>query len=141
MPDEGAIIRSSVMIVDDDPADLELFRELFQGRVCRTFLFNNGRAALNALDRVVPDVILLDIRMPDMDGFEVCRRIQCDDRLREIPVIFISALPDMEIRLRAFSEGAVDYVMKPFRQEKVFDRIRVHLALAALEQERKETGQ
>lgn len=134
------ITRSSVMIVDDDPADLDLFRELFQGQVGRTFLFSSGRAALNALDRVEPDVILLDIRMPDMDGFEVCRRIQCDERLREIPVIFIGALPEMETRLRAFTAGAVDYVMKPVSLETMMARIKVHLALTALEHSRNRTS-
>lgn len=130
-----------VMVVDDDPAGLDLFESLFQGREWRPFLFSNGRAALNALDRVVPDVILLDIVMPDMDGFEVCRRIKEDERLREIPVIFISALPEQETRLRAIVTGGVDYVMKPVPRETMMARIKVQLALAALQRRKKKVDQ
>jgi diguanylate cyclase (GGDEF)-like protein len=78
----------------------------------------------------VPELILLDIRMPGMNGFEVCRRIKADDRLKEIPVIFISAASDMEDKVRAFQEGGVDYITKPFQKEEVLARVTTHIALS-----------
>ncbi|MCF8087622.1 MAG: response regulator [Desulfotignum sp.] len=129
-----------VMIVDDDPFELDLLQNYLNGQPYRTFLFKSGKAALNAVDKVIPDLILLDILMPEMDGFEVCRRIRNDERLHQVPVIFTSALPEDGNRLRAVVLGAVDYVMKPIQQDRLLTRIKIHLALAALHHRKKEVG-
>ncbi len=128
------------MIVDDDPLELDLLQDLLIGQPYRTLLFKSGEAAVKALDRVIPDMILLDILMPGMDGFEVCQRVRSDERLDQVPVIFISALPDDENRLRAFARGAVDYVTKPVHHDRLLARIRIHLELAALQGSKKEVG-
>jgi PleD family two-component response regulator len=79
-----------------------------------------------------PDLILLDIMMPDMDGYEACERIKADERTRDIPVLFISALDEMEDKVKAFTAGGVDYITKPFQAEEVLARVQTHLALRDL---------
>ncbi|MBE2213002.1 MAG: hybrid sensor histidine kinase/response regulator, partial [Opitutaceae bacterium] len=91
----------------------------------------NGETALRAAQAVPPDLILLDITMPGMDGYEVCRQLKADTRLRDIPVLFISALTETEDKVRAFRAGGVDYVGKPFQLEEVEARVRTHLELRA----------
>lgn len=95
-------MKGNILIVDDEPAALKLLKDILtaDGHVIR--LFNNGELALRSVMVEVPELILLDIRMPGMNGFEVCRRLKEDQRLKEIPVIFISAASDMEDKVRAF---------------------------------------
>lgn len=120
----------NILIVDDEPAALKLLKDILSadGHVIR--LFNNGELALRSVMVEVPELILLDIRMPGMNGFEVCRRLKEDERLKEIPVIFISAASDMEDKVRAFQEGGVDYITKPFQKEEVIARVKTHIALS-----------
>jgi DNA-binding response OmpR family regulator len=124
--------RASIMIVDDTPANLELLAEMLHMRGYHVLQFPNGSTALNAVNRIMPDLILLDIMMPEMDGFEVCRRVKADEKLREIPIIFISALDDTANIVDALSQGGVDYVTKPFREEEVLARVRTHLKIVTL---------
>ncbi|MCF8087623.1 MAG: response regulator [Desulfotignum sp.] len=125
--------KSAVMVVDDIPENLQLLKALLQDQGYYVLAFSSGRAALNALDRVLPDVILLDILMPDMDGFEVCRRIRGDNRFRVIPVIFISALSDQESKAKAFEKGGVDYVMRPLHEKEVLARVGAYTKIAELQ--------
>ncbi|WP_024333979.1 hybrid sensor histidine kinase/response regulator [Desulfotignum balticum] len=118
-----------IMIVDDQPLNLRLFQEIVSNEGYRVLMFSSGPAALRALAKVMPDVILLDIMMPEMDGFDVCRHLKADDRLNRIPVIFISALNDTSNKVRALAEGGVDYVTKPFNAGEVLARIRTHLRI------------
>jgi two-component system, sensor histidine kinase and response regulator len=118
-----------IMIVDDQPLNLRLFQEIVSNEGYRVLMFSSGSAALKALAKVMPDVILLDIMMPEMDGFDVCRHLKADDRLNRIPVIFISALNDTSNKVRALAEGGVDYVTKPFKAGEVLARIRTHLRI------------
>jgi signal transduction histidine kinase/CheY-like chemotaxis protein len=97
--------------------------------------FPSGATALDALSKTLPDVILLDIVMPEMDGFEVCRRLKADETLREIPVIFISGLDDTANKIKAFAEGGVDYVTKPFQREEILVRVKTHLNLRHMQRE------
>ena len=119
----------NILIVDDDPSALKLLREILTsvGHLVRPF--NNGELALRSLMVDTPELIVMDIRMPGMTGFEVCRRIKEVDRLRDVPVIFISAASDMEDKIKAFEEGGVDYITKPFQKEEVLARVRTHIAL------------
>jgi len=120
----------NILIVDDEPGALKLLKDILaaDGHVVRPF--NNGELALRSIMAEAPELILLDIRMPGMDGFEVCRRIKEDVRLKEIPVIFISAASDVEDKLRAFQAGGADYITKPFQKEEVIARVRTHIALS-----------
>jgi two-component system sensor histidine kinase/response regulator len=121
--------QSRVMIVDDTPANLGLLEDILRSRNYDVASFPSGALALRAASQYPPDIILLDIMMPDMDGFEVCMRLKADAALREIPVIFISALDDTENKVKAFTEGGLDYVTKPFQTDEVLARVRTHLFL------------
>ena len=123
---------ASIMIVDDMPDNLRLLQELLSEQGYRIMAFPSGAQALKAAVRHPPDLILLDIRMPEMDGYEVCRRLKADERLRDIPVLFISALNEVEDKIRAFAQGGVDYVTKPFQGEEVRSRVATHLRLRRL---------
>jgi DNA-binding response OmpR family regulator len=93
----------------------------------------NGERALATIHKEAPDLILLDVMMPVMDGFEVCRLLKADKKTNGIPVIFISALDEIIDKVKAFSMGGVDYITKPFKSEEVLARVRTHLALRGLQ--------
>ena len=126
-----------IMIVDDQPENLTVLRKMLseEGFVVRPAI--SGPLALKAVRETPPDLILLDIMMPEMDGFEVCRRLKEDEDLRDIPVIFVSALNETVDKLRGFALGAVDYVAKPFKSEEVLARVNVHLDLKAFRESHK----
>ena len=89
----------------------------------------NGRQAIQAVERDPPDLILLDIGLPEVDGYEVCRHLRASERSQDVPVIFITALTDTVDKVRAFEAGGVDYVTKPFQVEEVLARVKTHVAL------------
>jgi DNA-binding response OmpR family regulator/DNA-binding CsgD family transcriptional regulator len=120
--------RGTVMIVDDTPANLALLSDALEEQGYRVLVATDGYSALEQLQYVAPDVILLDGMMPGLDGFETCRRIKQDQRTRAIPVLFMTALGDMDNLLRGFNEGALDYIVKPFRNEEVLARVAAHVA-------------
>ncbi|MEK7810276.1 MAG: diguanylate cyclase [Pseudomonadota bacterium] len=120
----------NILIVDDEPSALKLLQDILTADHHVVRLFNNGELALRLVMAEAPELILLDIRMPGMSGFEVCRRIKEDERLQEIPVIFISAASDTEDKVKAFQAGGVDYITKPFQKEEVVARVRTHIALS-----------
>ena len=125
---------ASIMVVDDTPANLRLLDDLLRQQGYRVRLFPRGALALKAAAANPPDLILLDIMMPDMDGFEVCRQLKANPALNDIPVIFISALADTDNKVKAFEHGGMDYVTKPFQEAEVLARVRTHLALYAMQQ-------
>ncbi|RJR26003.1 MAG: response regulator [Desulfobacteraceae bacterium] len=135
---DNALEKATIMVVDDTPSDLKLLEEMLECKGYRVLSFPMGNMALKAAAKNPPDLILLDIMMPDMDGFEVCRRLKADESLREIPVLFISALTDLNEKIKAFSLGGVDYVTKPFQFEEVNARVGTHLRLRALQGKLKE---
>jgi len=124
---------SNILIVDDTPANLLLLVRMLSERGYQTQTVLSGKLALQAARAEPPDLILLDIAMPDMNGYEVCEQLKADGVLKEIPVIFISALSDTLDKVKAFHVGAVDYVTKPFHFEEVFARVQTHLQLRRLE--------
>ncbi|MDP3131915.1 MAG: response regulator, partial [Burkholderiaceae bacterium] len=133
-PTPAAPAGVNVMVVDDTPANLKLLDELLRRQGYGVRLFPRGALALKAAAAQAPDLILLDIMMPDMDGFEVCRQIKATPGLQDVPVIFISALADTDHKIRAFAEGGVDYVTKPFQEGEVLARVGTHLTLHAMRQ-------
>ena len=122
-------ITPTILIIDDLPANLRQLSELVTEAGYRAMPAQDGATALKAVVKVTPDLILLDIRMPDMNGFEVCARFKADAALKDIPVIFISALGDAEDKVKAFEVGGVDYITKPFQHAETLARINTHLEL------------
>jgi DNA-binding response OmpR family regulator len=125
----------SIMIVDDTPDNLKLLEEMLRGRDYHVRAFPRGRLALAAAASEPPDLIMLDINMPEMTGYETCERLKADRRLASIPVIFISALNETLDKVKAFQCGGVDYVTKPFQFEEVQARVATHLRLRRLQAE------
>ena len=121
--------QETIMVIDDNAYNLKLLQQMLQARGYLVLAFPRGVMALNAAAKSPPDLILLDINMPEMNGFEVCERLKTDPALAEIPVIFISALTETEDKIKAFAVGGVDYVTKPFQFEEVNARVETHLRL------------
>jgi two-component system sensor histidine kinase/response regulator len=119
-----------IMFVDDEPDNLNLLHSFFSKTPYSLRLFTSGPDAWDAAQEELPDLLLLDIQMPEMDGYEVCRRFKADERLRATPVLFLSALTSTEEITKGFDQGAVDYITKPFREAEVLARVRNHLALS-----------
>lgn len=126
-------VKTTIMIVDDTPANLDLLRSMLAAPGYRVTVFPSGASALSAAALRPPDLILLDILMPEMDGYETCRRLKASEALREIPVLFISALSETLDKVKAFSLGGVDYLTKPFQEEEVLARVRTHLQIRDLQ--------
>ena len=122
-------INGNILVVDDVPANLTLLTGMLKERGHRVRPVPSGKLALKAVEHEPPDLILLDITMPEMDGFEVCHRLKQDMRFRDIPIIFISALTETLDKVKAFGSGGVDYVTKPFQFEEVEARVETHLKL------------
>lgn len=123
---------STVMIVDDTPANLAVLSDALIENGYRVLVATDGYSALEQLDYVKPDLILLDGMMPGIDGFETCRRIKDNPLTASIPILFMTALGDLDDLLRGFDEGAVDYIVKPFRTEEVLARVGAHIHQARL---------
>jgi len=120
---------ADILIVDDTPANLTVLSAILGKRGYRVRPAINGALALKAAQKAVPDLILLDVQMPGLDGYEVCRQLKADAQTRAIPVIFISALDDVLDKVEAFQVGGVDYITKPFQIEEVLARVENQLAL------------
>jgi len=118
-----------ILIVDDQPANLEVLGEVLKHRYKRSVALDGERALQIANSDSPPDLILLDISMPGMDGYEVCRRLKQNERTKHIPVIFVTAMSEVGDETRGFEVGAVDYITKPVSTPVVLARVRTHLAL------------
>jgi CheY-like chemotaxis protein len=125
---------SDIMIVDDNPANLNLLEDMLLQRGYEVRSFPLGRLALAAATKNPPDLILLDINMPEMNGYQVCERLKSTQGLSDIPVIFLSALNETEDKVHAFRSGGVDYISKPFQFEEVQARVQTHLRLRHAQQ-------
>jgi putative two-component system response regulator len=122
-----------ILIVDDVPENLEILGRFLEREGYRTRPVRDGASALESATSAPPDLILLDICMPGMEGYEVCRRLKENERLREIPVLFLSALGEAVDKVKAFQTGGVDYVTKPFQFEEVLSRVQTHLQIRSLQ--------
>lgn len=129
----------TIMIVDDSPFQLKLLESVLSPLKCQLVSCADGIEALGVICRIEPDLILMDITMPKLDGYQVCNILKDDPRFRDIPVIFISTLNETLDKVKAFSLGAVDYVTKPFEAEEVLARVRTHLKLRRLHLELEES--
>lgn len=129
MDDEHVTPRGDILIVDDKPANLQLLSSILKERGHTVRAVVSGAMGLIAARTARPDLILLDIRMPGMNGYEVCRELKADETLRGIPVIFISSLEETLDKVKAFQIGGVDYITKPFQLEEVIARVESQLAL------------
>jgi sigma-B regulation protein RsbU (phosphoserine phosphatase) len=125
--------RETVLIVDDTPANLRLLSQMLSDQGYNVRAVTSGERALASVQAEPPDLVLLDIRMPEMDGYQVCERLKTSTATHDIPVIFISALDATEDKVQAFTTGGVDYITKPFQVEEVLARVRTHLALRRLQ--------
>jgi DNA-binding response OmpR family regulator len=125
----------TVLIVDDNPNNLRVLGSMLEQAGYRVRPALSGELALRSIQSSLPDLILLDIRMPDLDGYAVCRQLKDDPRTRDLPVIFISALQEVQDKLHAFRAGGLDYVVKPFEMEEVLARVSTHVALRRAQQE------
>ncbi|HIE01234.1 MAG TPA: response regulator [Thiotrichaceae bacterium] len=124
-----------ILIVDDTPFNIDILSRLLTKRHFDVSIAENGEMALSIVKQKKPHLILLDIMMPGMDGFETCRRLKADSQTEDIPVIFISALTDSLDKVKGFELGAVDYITKPFQRKEVLARINTHLKLNLLQKQ------
>lgn len=122
----------TVLVVDDNPTNLSLLSDLLDGAGLSVRVAKSGVAAIERVAFARPDLILMDVMMPEMDGFEACQRLQRDPDTRDIPIIFMTALSDAADKIKGLNLGAVDYITKPFQQEEVLARVRLHLRLHQL---------
>lgn len=127
------LCKGDLLIVDDTPDNLRLLSSTLTQRGYKVRSVINGAMALMGAQAARPDLIMLDIKMPDIDGYEVCQHLKADQRTRDIPVIFISALDEVVDKVKAFTSGGVDYIQKPFHVEEVLARIENQLMIRRLQ--------
>jgi len=118
-----------ILLVDDNTTNLQVLHETLAGLDYKFLIAKNGESALAIAHKAKPSLILLDIMMPGIDGFEVCRQLKADPETGGIPVIFLTALSDTKDKVKGFELGAVDYVSKPFQAEEVIARVNTHLTI------------
>ena len=135
------VIGGNILVVDDIKENLRILADALGGEGYKVRPALSGRMALEAARKELPDLILLDILMPGMNGYEVCETLKADQALKDVPVIFISALNEVGDKMKGFSAGGVDYISKPFQTEEVLARVKTHLTLRNLQKdvERKNT--
>jgi sigma-B regulation protein RsbU (phosphoserine phosphatase) len=125
----------SLLLVDDNPTNLQVLYQTLETTGCKLLVAKNGETALSIAQKASPDLILLDLMMPGIDGFEVCRRLKTNPATAAIPVIFLSALTDTKDKVQGLQLGAVDYVSKPFQPDEVIARVNTHLTIHRLKRE------
>lgn len=118
-----------IVAVDDNPINLDTLLEVLSGEHLDLAIATDGATALSIIEREQPDLVLLDVMLPDMNGFEVCRRLKANPRTADIQIVFMTALNDRDHRLQGLRAGAVDYVTKPFDGEELLARLRPHMAV------------
>ena len=118
-----------VLLVDDDPSNLAILRETLKSRPYRLLMAKSGEQALTIAAKARPSLVLLDIMMPGIDGYETCQQLKGDARTQAIPVIFLTAKVETDDIVRGFELGAADYVFKPFKAPELLARVRTHLEL------------
>ena len=128
-------ITESILLVDDNPTNLQVLFQTLDGVGCKLLIAKNGEMALSIAGKARPDLILLDIMMPDIDGYEVCRQLKSVPATAGIPVIFLSALGDTEDKVKGLQLGAIDYITKPFQPDEVIARVNTHLTIHRLKRE------
>jgi PAS domain S-box-containing protein len=137
-PDTSKMKGFHVLVVDDNPGSLKLLTDILSEKGYHVRPTSSGKLALRSAEAQPPDLILLDIIMPEIDGYEVCHKLKQNDVTKDIPVIFISSLEDATDKVRGFEAGGVDFVSKPYQKEEVLARVHTHLSLRNLQIQLKE---
>ena len=127
--------QANILIVDDTPENLRLLSNMLAAAGYKVRAVTSGARALTAIAASPPDLVLLDIMMPEINGYQVCQRLKDDEKSRDIPIIFLSALDETEDKLHAFSVGGVDYVTKPFQLPEIIARVEAHIGLRKLQKQ------
>ncbi len=140
-PAKEATPHGCLLVVDDNETNRDLLSRRLERQGYRVVLAESGRRALEILKQHTFDLVLLDIQMPEMNGYEVCQQLKADERTRDVPIIFISALGDIRDKIQAFTVGGVDYVTKPFQFQEVLARVETHLALRRLQKQLQDANQ
>ena len=125
--------KADILAIDDTPENLALLSQMLSAKNYKVRSVTKGSTAIRGAKAVPPDLILLDVKMPEMNGYEVCQQLKADDRTKNIPIIFISALGDIFDKVKAFQVGGVDYITKPFQVEEVLARLDTHLTIRNLQ--------
>jgi len=125
--------KESILVIDDNPTNLKLLADVLTQQGFEMFAAEDGESALETLNYVRPDLILLDVMMPGIDGFETCRRLKADPATCDIPIIFMTALSDSVDEVKGLELGAADYIIKPFQVETMLARINTHLTVIKLQ--------
>ncbi len=133
--------RPKILIVDDVPENISVLFEFMSEQGYEVSIAPDGESALEVVTHNAPDLILLDVMMPGIDGFETCRRLKAEEAFADIPVVFMTALSDTVDKVRGFGIGAVDYITKPVQQDEVLSRVRAHLTIHRLQQELQQRNQ
>lgn len=126
---------NNLLIIDDEPANLLVASEFLESQGIEVLIAKNGEDGINRAKSGQPDLILLDIRMSGMDGYETCHKLKTDPDTKNIPIIFMTALTELDDKLKAFAVGGVDYVTKPIQESELLARVGVHLQLCSLQNE------
>lgn len=126
--------KGTILIVDDNTTNLGVLFDYLKDSGFRVLVAQTGEAALELTDEVLPDIILLDVLMPGLNGFETCERLKQDDRKKDVPIIFMTAVTDTVDKIKGFDLGAVDYITKPIQHEEVLARVNTHLSLKNLQE-------
>ncbi|MGA1790382.1 MAG: sensor histidine kinase [bacterium] len=133
--------KQGILIVDDSRENLRLLHTILAREGYTVRLSTNGSMALDSVRSAKPDLIILDIKMPGLDGYEVCRRLKADRDTEDIPVLFISGVTEFEEKMKSFAVGGIDYITKPFKAEEVLARIKVHLTIERLQNQLKQANE
>ncbi|MCP4692993.1 MAG: response regulator, partial [Desulfobacterales bacterium] len=121
--------KANILVVDDTRINLKVLNKIFIKNGYNVRLAHNGAEALSAVGADPPDLIMLDVKMPGMDGYDVCAKLKADEETRDIPILFLSALNETQDKIKAFSVGGVDFITKPFRSVELLARVETHLSL------------
>lgn len=128
--------KMKILVVDDTRANVNVLSEMLEGQGYEIFVALSGEMALKVIKKVNPDLILLDIMMPGIDGYEVCKEVKSDDETKDIPIIFLTAKVEKEDIVKGFKLGAIDYVTKPFQQEELMARVETQIRLRMAQKEK-----
>ncbi len=134
-------MKANILVVDDNPLNVRLLRRVLTEQGYQVETAHDGAKALEVVRSALPDLILLDIMMPELNGYQVCERLKEQEATSEIPIIFISALGEIEDKVQAFTAGGVDYITKPIQFEEVIARVQTHLSLRELQKQLQQANQ
>jgi len=123
------IKKNIILIVDDDTTNLQVIGSFLYNKNYKIILAKSGKDALKSIEKNLPDLILLDIMMPEMNGYEVCKKLKANNQTKDIPVIFLTAKTEAKDIIKGFNTGGLDYVTKPFIKEELLARIKTHISL------------